>query len=68
MAPYAAGEAPALFSTGRLVAKEEERNRKHNSNADICKKAADHEILHAFGYSTKFYGWAAKTADIGTSI
>ena len=60
MAPNAAGEAPALISTGRLVAREEERIVSHNSNADICKKAADHELLYSCGYSTEFYCWAAK--------
>ena len=44
------------------------KNRKHNSNADICKKAADHELRYSCGYSTDFNGWAAKTANIGTSI
>ena len=39
-------------------------NREHNSNADICKKAADHSC----GYSTEFYGWTAKIAGIGTSV
>ena len=38
------------------------KNRKHNSNADICKKAADDELLYSCGYSTGFYGWAAKTS------
>ena len=43
MTSSAAGQAPALISTGRLVARENER--VHNSNADICKKAADYELL-----------------------
>ena len=68
MAPNAAGEAPALISTGRLVAREEERIGSTIPNADICKKAADHELLSSCGYSAEFYGWAAKTADIGTSV
>ena len=34
----------------------------HNSNAHICKKGADSELLCSCGYSTEFYGWAAKTA------
>ena len=36
------------------------KKRKLNSNADICKNAADHELFHSCG-------WEAKTADIGTS-
>ena len=31
-------------------------------------KAVDHESLFPNEYSTEFYGWTAKTADIGTSI
>ena len=46
----------------------EQIHGEHNSNADISKKAADHELLYSCGYSTEFYGWTAKTADIGTSI
>ena len=44
------------------------KNRKHNSNADICKKAVDHKFIISGGYSAEFYGWTAKTADIGTAI
>ena len=42
------------------------KNRVHKSNADICRKAADHEPFYSCGYSIEFYGWAANTADIGT--
>ena len=66
--PSAEGEAPALISTGRPVAREEEGIGSTISNADICNKAADHELRYSCGYSTEFYGWAAKTANIGTSI
>ena len=64
--PSAASEAPALTST-ETCGKRERKNRKHNSNADICKKAADHELLYSCGYSEEFCGWAPKTADIGTA-
>ena len=37
------------------------KNRKHNSIADICKKAADHELLYTCGYSTEFHSWAANS-------
>ena len=39
-----------------------------NSNADICKKAVDREFIISGGYSAEFYGWTAKTADIGNAI
>ena len=42
-------------------------NWGHNSNADICKKTVDHEFIISGGYSA-FYGWTAKTADVGTAI
>ena len=66
--PSARGEVPVHKCTGALVAREEERIGKHNSNADTCKQAVDHELLYACGYPTEFYGWTAKTADFGTSI
>ena len=66
--PSATGEVPVFINTGALVAREEERIWKHNPNADIGKRAVNHEILQSFEYSTELYGWTAKTADIGTSI
>ena len=39
-----------------------------NSNAYICKRAIDHEFIIAGGDSAEFYGWTAKTANIGTAI
>ena len=41
---------------------------RHNSIADICNKAVDHESITAGGYSSKFYGWTAKTANIGAAL
>ena len=38
---------------------------KHNSNADIGKKAADYELLCSCGCSTELCGWEAKTAVTG---
>ena len=43
-------------------------NWKHNSNADDCKKAVNHEIFLTGGNSTEFYGCTGKTADIGASV
>ena len=37
----------------------------HTSNADICKKAVDHEFINTGGSSAEFY---AKTANIGAAI
>ena len=42
-------------------------NQGHNSNVDGCKKAVDHEFIIFCGYPAEFYGWTAKTADIGTA-
>ena len=42
-------------------------NWKHNCNADTCKNTADFESFCSCGCSTEFYGWVAKTSDIGTS-
>ena len=61
--PSAAGSV-----TERLVARGEDRNKGHHSNADICKKAVDHEFIISGGCSAELFGWATKTADIGTSI
>ena len=48
--------------------KRRQSTKGHNSNADICKKAVDHEFIIAGGDSAEFYGWTAKTANIGTAI
>ena len=61
--PRAAGSV-----TGETCCKRWRANWEHNSNADICKKAVDHEFFFASGYSTEPYGWTAKTANFGTSI
>ena len=39
-----------------------------NSKADICKKAVDCDFVNARGISAEFYGWTAKTANIGAAI
>ena len=41
---------------------------RHDSNADICRKAVDHEFYKTGGLSAEFYGWTAKTANFGTAI
>ena len=51
-------------SKGQPVARGEERIGAHNTNADDCRKAVNHEFLFASGNSTEFYGCTAKTANI----
>ena len=41
---------------------------RHNSNADLCRKAVDYEFSDTGGVSAKFYGWTAKTANFGVAI
>ena len=48
--------------------KQDNRQVFRQTNADICKKAVDHEFIIVGGDSAEFYGWTAKTANIGTSI
>ena len=43
-------------------------NWKHNSNANVCREAVNHEFFPTSGKSTEFYGWSAKTANIGASV
>ena len=53
--PGATGSVPVHIGTGTPV-------------PDICKKAVDHKFIISGGHSAEFYGWTAKTAEIGTSI
>ena len=68
MTPCDTGSVPVHIGTGTLVARDEDQNKGHNSNADICKKAVGHEFIISGGHSAEFYGWTAKTADSGTAI
>ena len=43
-------------------------NWEHDNNADVWKKAANHELFLTIGSSTACYGCTAKTADIGASF
>ena len=43
-------------------------NWKHNSIADVCRKAVNHEFFPTIGNTTEFYGWTAKTTDIWASV
>ena len=33
-----------------------------------CRKAVDYEFFNTGGFSAEFYGWTAKTANIGIAI
>ena len=59
--PRATGSVPVHVGTGTPVARDEDRIKGHNSNADICKKAVDHEFIIAGGYSAEFYGWTCNS-------
>ena len=41
---------------------------RDNSDADICRKAVDYEFYNTGGVSTEFYGWTAKTVNVGIAI
>ena len=43
--PSATGAIPVQVSTGRLVARGGERDWEHNTDADVCRKAVNHEFL-----------------------
>ena len=58
--PSAAGAIPVHVRTGRLVARGEDE-WEHDTNADVCKKAVNHELFLTSGSSTEFNGWTAKT-------
>ena len=53
-APSATGAVPVHGSTGTPVARNQERIVSTIPNADVCRKAVDHELLFASGYSTEF--------------
>ena len=66
--PNAAGEAPALISTGKIVAKEDERIESTIPLPTFARRPPTMSSFVSCGNSTEFHGWAAKTADFGTSI
>ena len=49
--PCATGSISVQVSTGRPVARGEERIWEHNTNADVCKKAVNHEFFLTSGSS-----------------
>ena len=51
--PSATGAIPVQVTTGRLVARSEERSGEHDTNADDCRKAVNHEFFLTTGNSSK---------------
>ena len=45
-----------IFGTGTPFARGEDRITKNNSNAEICKKAVDHEFVNTGGISEESHG------------
>ena len=68
MAPNAAGEVPVHTSTGRPVAREEERIGSTIPMPTFARRPPTMSSSRLVDIPLSFYGWAAKTADIGTSI
>ena len=66
--PSAAGEAPAIIGTKRLVTREEERSGNTIPMPTFTRRPATTSSFSPVGIPQSFYGWTAKTADIGTSI
>ena len=65
--PGETGSVPQAIGTGTSFERDDKHNREHKSNADICKKAVDHEFVNTGGNSAAFYGWTAETANIGAA-
>ena len=65
--PIERGSFPQATGSETLFARDDKQKR-HNSSADVCEKAFDHESVNTGGISAEFYGWTAKTANIGTAI
>ena len=66
--PRETGSVPQAIGTGTSFARDDNQNRGTNSNADICRKAVDHEFIIVGGHSAEFHGWTAETANIGAAI
>ena len=64
----AADGAPAFISTKRLVAREEERIGNAIPMPTFARRPPTMNAFMPVDISLRFYGWTAKTADIGTSI
>ena len=59
---------PRAIGTGTSFARDDEKKQRHNSNADVCKKAVDYDFVNTCGDSAEPHGCTAKTANIGAAI
>ena len=66
--PSATGAIPVQVSTGRPVARGEERIGSTTPMPMTARRPVNHEFFLTSGSSTEFYGSTAKTADIGASV
>ena len=64
--PSATGAVPVHVCTGTLVARSEEQTGSTIPMPTFAGKPSTMNSLSSCGYPTEFYGWTAKTADIGT--
>ena len=62
------GPVPQATGTGIPFPRDDKQKSRHNSDADICRKAVNKRFNDAGGISAEFYGWTAKTADFGAAI
>ena len=62
------GSVPQATGGWDLFHKRRQTIQRHNSNADICRKAVDYEFVNTSGISAEFYGWTAETAISGVAI
>ena len=66
--PSATGAIPVHVRTGTPVARGEERIGSTIRMPTFAGRPSTMNLFFASGFATEFYGWTAKTADIGTSI
>ena len=59
---------PSAGKHGETCRERRGENLEHGCNADVWKKAVNHEFFFTSGNPTEFYGWTAKTTDIGASV
>ena len=65
--PGVPGSIPVHIGTGTPVARDEDQNRCTIPMPTTARRPST--MIHfSSGYSAEFYGWTAKTADIGSSI